>query len=215
MGEAVPPLPSSTLASADAKPAPKLRERVENHPVVFFLAALFTGYLAGLATYQGAMKLVDYTSVPAAEYKRLQIAAAVPSQPAQRWLQITGLDGLDGSNARVVVRANGRAVSYPSRTVWTQVRPNLPVEEFALPYSTSPYEISFEILTVDSDTNSYREYKSQEVVSVSQFPYRSVYRLFAIAAGPAGATRCSAQFGSVNCPPAQSNQPVSVSYEIR
>ncbi|MDP2268815.1 MAG: hypothetical protein Q8K46_06565, partial [Deltaproteobacteria bacterium] len=186
MTEATATPPSNPPAPADPKPATKLRERVENHPVVFFLGVLLAGFTAGLATYQGALKLIDYTTVPASEYKRLQADAAAPPQPTQRWLRLTGLEGLDGSNARVVLRINGRAISYPSRTVWTQARANLPVEEFALPFSTSPYEISFEILTVDSATSAYREYKSQEVVSVSQFPYSSTYRIFAIAAGPAG-----------------------------
>jgi hypothetical protein len=212
-------LPNSSESPSPAiepKPPLKLRERVENHPVVFFLTALLAGFLSGLATYQGALKIIDYTPVANAEYKHLQeIATANSSQASQRWVRLTGLEGLDGKSARIVLRINGRAVSYPSRTVWTQARPNLPIEEFPLPLSTSAYELSFEILTVDQTSGEYREFKSQEVVTVAQFPFRSTYRAFAITSGPAGATNCSPQMGTFACPGSVGSQPVSVAFEVR
>jgi chromosome segregation ATPase len=67
MADAASPPPGSSQT---------LRERVENHPVVFFLTALIAGFVAGLATYQGAIKLIDYTALPTVEYKRLQALSA-------------------------------------------------------------------------------------------------------------------------------------------
>lgn len=34
-----------------------LRQRVENHPLVFFLSALFTGFVAGLGCYHGILEI--------------------------------------------------------------------------------------------------------------------------------------------------------------
>lgn len=34
-----------------------LREKVENHPVVFFLGTLLVGFLGGLGCYQGILEI--------------------------------------------------------------------------------------------------------------------------------------------------------------
>lgn len=49
-----------------------LRERVENHPIVFFLGAILAGFLAGLAAYQGVLNISDQMLVLTSEHTALK-----------------------------------------------------------------------------------------------------------------------------------------------
>ena len=42
---------------------PSLRERIENNLVVFFLATLVSGFVAGVGAFQGVLKAFDFTPV--------------------------------------------------------------------------------------------------------------------------------------------------------
>ena len=42
---------------------PTLKERVENNLVVLFLAAIVTGFLSGIAAYQGVLKISGQTTI--------------------------------------------------------------------------------------------------------------------------------------------------------
>ena len=213
---------------------PSLKERIENNLVVFFFGTLLTGFLAGLAVYQGALKLVDYTPVSNdalrtlkddVENKGKEIAAlearvkvAEASIGEQRWLRIRGVEGLDGSRARLVARVNGRAYSYPSRAVWSRLGPGMPVEDFPLPVDAKAYDISFELLTLAPD-NQFKQFQSQEVISVKSWPFEAEYKIFAVTIEQAGTVRGSAApigIGSVRGVPVKERQALArVAFEIR
>lgn len=181
-----------------------LKERIENNLIVFFLATLLSGFLAGLGTYQGALKLVDYTPTSndslralreELERKKQEVAALENrlkspegQKHEQRWLRIRGVDGLSGVNARLVARVNSRAYSYPSRVVWAKLGQGMPTEDFPLPVDVQVYEVSFELLTLSPD-NQYRQFQSQEVISVRSFPHEGEYKIFAVTTGPTGSVR--------------------------
>jgi hypothetical protein len=181
-----------------------LKERIENNLIVFFLATLLSGFLAGLGTYQGALKLVDYTPTSndslralreELERKKQEVTALenrlkLPEgqKHEQRWLRIRGVDGLDGTNARLVARVNGRAYSYPSRAVWAKIGQGMPTEDFPLPVDVQVYEVSFELLTLSPD-NQYQQFQSQEVVSVRSWPHEGEYKIFAVTTGTTGSVR--------------------------
>ncbi|MGH8521265.1 MAG: hypothetical protein ACREU9_07610 [Gammaproteobacteria bacterium] len=183
---------------------PSLKERIENNLVVFFLATLLTGFFAGLGAYQGALTLVDYSPISNDALRVLRddvekkgatittldarVKAAESSVGEQRWLRIRGVEGLDGSRARLVARVNGRAYSYPSRAVWSRLGPGMPVEDFPLPIDTKAYDISFELLTLAPDSQ-FRQFQSQEVISVRSF--ESEYKIFAITIEQAGTVRAA------------------------
>jgi len=173
-----------------AKP-PSLKERIENNLVVFFLGALLTGFLAGIGAYQAALKLIDYRPV-SNESQRAQRAeldrrgkdiAALKAElksaetrvREQRWLRIRGVAGLDGSHARVIIRVNGRAYSYPSRIPWNRLGPGMSPEEFPLEIDAKTYEVSFELLVVAGE--QFRRYQSQEVIAVRSLPFEGEYKI--------------------------------------
>lgn len=65
MNATAPDIPDAPdLHAAQSGEPVKLKEKIENNLVIFFLGTLLTGFLAGLGTYQGALKLVDYEAVP-------------------------------------------------------------------------------------------------------------------------------------------------------
>lgn len=211
------PPPGNSPPSGSVQRRPSIKERVENNLIVYFLGTLLTGFLSGVATYQGALKLVDYSPVPQAEYSRLKALAAEPRQSPQRWLRIKGIDGISGSDVRIVARVNGRTISYPSRTVWSQARPGMPIEEFALSNDLKTVELSFEVLAISQPSGRYQEYRSQEVISIAQFPAEGEYKVFGVAVGPAGASKCAPSLPGMlptPCPVDQSGQ-VRVAFEVR
>lgn len=216
-----------------SKPA-SLKERIENNLVVFFLGTLVTGFLAGLGVYQGGLKLVDYSPVSNSTLQALRedvetraktitslearVEAAEASVGQQRWLRIRGVEGLDGSKARLVARVNGRAYSYPSRAVWSRLGPGMPVEDFPLPIDTKAYDMSFELLTLAPD-GQFKQFQSQEVISVKSWPFESEYKIFAVTIEEAGSVRGSTApigIGSVRGAPVRERQALArVAFEVR
>ncbi len=53
----------------------RIKERIEKNPIIFFLTVLVSGFLAGIATYQGILKIANLSIVPSAkvEHRRLAI----------------------------------------------------------------------------------------------------------------------------------------------
>jgi hypothetical protein len=215
---------------------PSLKERIENNLVVFFLATLLSGFLAGIGVYGGALKLVDYATVSNDALRELKddiakkrneittlearVKTAEASVADQRWLRIRGVEGLDGSRARLVARVNGHAYSYPSRAVWSRLGPGMPEEDFPLPMDVKAYDISFELLTL-APNNEFRQFQSQEVISVRSWPFESEYKIFALTIGSAGTTRggdtAPIDNGSVHgVPPVKERQGLArVVFEVR
>lgn len=229
-------LTGSSDQGKDAQPgrSPSLKERIENKLVVFFLGSLLTGFVAGLAVYQGALKLVDYTAVSNDALRTLKddiekkgkeittlgarVKAAEVNVGEQRWLRIRGVEGLDGRRARLVARVNGRAYSYPSRAVWSHLGPGMPVEDFPLPVDVKVYDISFELLTLAPD-NQFRQFQSQEVISVKSWPFEAEYKIFAVTVEQAGTVRDSTApigIGSVRGVPVREREAIArVAFEVR
>jgi hypothetical protein len=213
---------------------PSLKERIENNLVVFFLATLLTGFLAGLGAYQGALKLVDYSPISNDALRALRddvgnksktiatlearVKTAESSVGEQRWLRIRGVMGLDGSRARLVARVNGRAYSYPSRAVWSRLGPDMPVEDFPLPIDTKAYDISFELLTLAPD-GQFKQFQSQEVISVKSWPFESEYKIFSLTIEQAGTVRDIADpfadIGSVRGLMKERQSLARVAFEVR
>jgi hypothetical protein len=171
-----------------SSPAPtKLKERIENN-LLFFLGTLLTGFLGGLGTFEAALKMVDYKATPksvreeltvkTAENRELHktIDASKGAPTSQHSLRMTGVQGFDGNRVRVIAQVNGRSYSYPSQTVWTVLRPDMPAEDFVLPDATD-YVLSFRMLTEDV------QYGSQSVVDVRQWPFEGTYELFGFGNG--------------------------------
>ena len=134
----------------------------------------------------------------------------------QRWLRIRGVEGLDGARTRLVARVNGRAYSYPSRAVWSRLGAGMPTEDFPLPIDARTYEISFELLTLSSD-GQFRQFQSQEVVTVKTWPFEAEYKIFAVTIEDAGTVRGSvAPIGSVRGIPTKERSGIArVVFEIR
>jgi hypothetical protein len=216
---------------AQATKSPSLKERIENNLVVFFLGTLVAGFLAGVSVYQGALKAVDYTSVSNESLRVLRenvekgrnditalegkLKAAEARVGEQRWLRIRGIEGLDGTRARLIARVNGRAYSYPSRAVWSGLGAGMPTEEFPLPIDTKTYDISFELLTL-SDDNQFEQFQSQEVISVKTWPFEAEYKIFAVTIEAAGTVRGGAPLigvGSVRG--IQRSRTARVAFEVR
>lgn len=212
----------------------KLKERIENNLVVFFLATLLSGFLSGIGTYQGLLKLIDYEAVPIRSQQALKdelasvkvtaerlektLAEQKNAVATQRWLRIKGVQGLFDTNARVIAYVNGRAFSYPSRTIWSRLRPGLPAEDFALPNSPNGYDVSFQLLALDSSGN-FQQFGSQQVLEIKQQTFDGTYEVFAFSVGSAGSTKClpgnipgSPACGMVNAP---APRIVQVQFEIR
>lgn len=226
--------PSVGVPSGHPPKPPSLKERIENNLVIFFLATLLTGFLAGLGAYQGALKLVDYSPISNDALRVLRddvdkksktiatlearVKAAESSVGEQRWLRIRGVEGLDGNRARLVARVNGRAYSYPSRAVWSRLGPGMPVEDFPLPIDTKAYDISFELLTLAPD-GEFKQFQSQEVISVKSWPFESEYKIFAVTIEQAGTVRGSTApigIGSVRGAPVKERQALArVAFEVR
>jgi hypothetical protein len=197
-----PPLAGSEVA-APSKPS-SLKDRIENNLPIFFLATALSAFLTGVGAYQGVLKVIDYTPTSNDSLRALREEVERKKQDVvvlenklkspdgqnneQRWLRIRGIDGLAGSRARVVARVNGKAYSYPSRAVWAMLGPGMTPEDFPLPIGAQIYDISFELLTLSAD-NQYRQFQSQEVVSVRSWPHEGEYKILAVTADQAGSVR--------------------------
>jgi len=180
-----------------------LKDRVENHPAVFFLAAIVAGFLAGIGTYQAVLSMSGQETISVAQHQLLKsklasleddnkaltstVSNLKAKQRDQHWLRVKGIEGLDGLRARIIARVNGNAISYPSRAVFSHVGLGMPAEDFALPTSDE-YRISFEILGVGGD-QEFSQFQSQQVVHVKQVPFEGEYRIFAITKDEWGTTR--------------------------
>jgi hypothetical protein len=229
--------PDSSAASSQADQSPrivKLKEKIENNLAVFFLGTLLTGFLAGLGTYQGALKLIDYEAVPSKMYQsvkdglttatskaeRLQqeLDAQRARPVAQRWLRIKGVQGLAETNARIVAFVNGRAYSYPSRTVWSRLRPGMPPEDFPLPSGANGYDVSFQLLALDQRGN-FQQFGSQQVLEIKQPTFDGTYEVFVFGVGSAGSAKCppGTTRGIPTCESVNAPAPglVQVQFEIR
>ena len=147
-----------------------------------------------------------------------RVKTAEASVGEQRWLRIRGVEGLDGSRARLVARVNGRAYSYPSRAVWSRLGPGMPVEDFPLPVDVKAYDLSFELLALASN-NEFRQFQSQEVISVKSWPFESEYKIFAVTVEQAGTVRGSTapiDIGPVRGVPVKERQVLArVAFEVR
>ena len=58
-----------------------LKERIENHPVVWLLSILFVGFLAGLGTYKGILEIAHLKVISAQELNRLKSVDNSQSTP--------------------------------------------------------------------------------------------------------------------------------------
>lgn len=65
-----------------------LRERVENHPVVFFLGVILAGFLAGLAAYEGVLNMSGQTLISSSRLADLEKLES-------------GADGRTGSDSKM------------------------------------------------------------------------------------------------------------------
>ncbi len=226
----------SAASHGKASPAaPKrLKDRIESNIVVFCLGTLLIGFLAGIGTYQGALRLMDYGVVPHEWLRVTKDEGAKRSQEVavlvttsrqaeakagkQRWLRIKGIEGLDGVRARLVARVNGRAYSYPSRAMWSMLGPRMPAEDFALPIDAETFDISFELLTLTED-NQLKQLHGQETQSVTSWPYEGEYRIKAVTPERAGSVRRVAAPAAVRplrgSPRAAGRAPARVAFEIR
>jgi len=231
----------------------KLKERVENNPVVFFLGAILIGFLAGSGAYKAVLEISNQSTISKSTLDSLQQtiktqdgqlnqlrsdvsdatkklqgfstqldqertengklqnevsalrgqlgqkaiemedltkklqSAAVP-RPTQRWLRLLGVEGLEGFNARIIIRVNGMAYSYPSQAVWSQVGLGISTEDFPLPVGENAYRVSFEILSLSEDAK-FKQFQSQEVIHVDTWPYQGSYRIFGITTSEWGTVR--------------------------
>lgn len=180
-----------------------LKEKIENHPAVFFLAALLAGFLAGVGAFQGIQSMSGHANISITHHESLKskiadleedkksltarISTLETKQRDQHWLRVKGIEGLDGLRARIIARVNGNAISYPSRAIFSHVGQGMPAEDFALPRSNE-YRISFEILGVGGD-QKFSQFQSQQVIHVTQVPFEGEYRIFAITQDEWGTTR--------------------------
>ena len=61
-----------------------IRERIENNLIIFFLATLLTGFLAGIGTYEAILNIAHLKVISEAEYKNCQektVSSIVPPPP--------------------------------------------------------------------------------------------------------------------------------------
>lgn len=200
---------------------PTLKEKIENHPVPWFLGAILAGFLAGIGTYEGALKLTDRQTIGKEYLAKLHkdLKDAKNNAATQRWLKIRGLEGLNGYKVRIIARVNGFAFSYPSRTIWTEARPVLPTESFPLPSSKDGYRVSFEILSLDRE-GEFKQFTNQEVLDIRNFPTDSSYKIFGISQEQWGTVRggsvCTDPTG-INCDTGSLPIPISsrILFELR
>lgn len=106
----------------------------------------------------------------------------------QRWLKVTGIEGASGIRGRIIVRVNGRAFSYPSRTVWAQLGKGMGYEEFPLPMDSEFYNVSFELLARTPD-DKFKQYTSQEVRRINSWPFSDTYEINVVSNDQWGSTR--------------------------
>ncbi len=123
-------------------------------------------------------------------------SGAEPVAAQQNWLKIdnvqmpttfsfgnsgSSIDGVDKiKGLRVVAEINGRAVSYPSRTLWAEAGPEMSGEVFALPMNEN-YQVSFEIIAV-TESGRMGRFISQKVeeFGVQQIPIENSYSLYEV-----------------------------------
>ena len=54
-----------------------IKEKIENNIVIWMLATLLTGFLSGLATYEGALKIMSLETISKDRLKQLESTPAV------------------------------------------------------------------------------------------------------------------------------------------
>ncbi len=86
-----------------------LKEKVENHPAVFFLAALVVGFASGIGAYQAVLKMSGQETIAVAEHQSLknkldslekektslsnEVSMLKTKQQEQRWLRVKKIKG--------------------------------------------------------------------------------------------------------------------------
>jgi hypothetical protein len=92
-----------------------IRERIENNLIVFFLSTLLTGFLAGIATYEGILRITNQQtllSCPSTQKKEeaipLEILLVAGNQTILRDFNIAvklgGIDNYEPKNRTVLLR---------------------------------------------------------------------------------------------------------------
>jgi|GEM_PF-6616981 len=56
-----------------------LKEKIENNIAIWMLAILLTGFLSGLATYEGALKIMSLETISKDRLKQLESTSTVPT----------------------------------------------------------------------------------------------------------------------------------------
>lgn len=102
----------------------------------------------------------------------------------QRWITVESVTFLEQTsrpvNFRLIIRANGQAYSYPSRRAFMTSGAQMPRESFPIPAGSESVDVSFEIFYLgirEIITDMRPQLTSEEVIEVSEFPYRGRYML--------------------------------------
>ncbi len=63
----------------------KIREQVENNPIIFFLGTLLVGFLAGLGVYKGILEIAHLEVIPRVRYDQCNnsVPQSVMPQPSE------------------------------------------------------------------------------------------------------------------------------------
>ncbi len=76
-----------------------LRERIENNPIIWLLSTILAGFLAGIGTYDGILRIAKLEVVSRAEYDSLTAGGAATRTRERGVLvsanQLTVIDGLN------------------------------------------------------------------------------------------------------------------------
>lgn len=101
---------------------------------------------------------------------------SIVSEPnKQLWLTMDDVDLVGQSqfnHYRLIIRVNGNAYSYPSRSIFMSRIDSPPKESFPLPVDIDTFDVSFEGI-LESDSKLI----SETVVRVDSFPFHAEYSL--------------------------------------
>ena len=79
-----------------------LKEKVENNVVVWLLGTLLTGFLAGIATYQGALKIMNLETISSDRLKQLEKSVTSPIGTAKDIYSVPLPDYLNKSEIELI-----------------------------------------------------------------------------------------------------------------
>ena len=177
-----------------------LKERIESNLVVFFLGSLVAGFLAGVAAYDGTLRIAGRATIAddvlrdlerdlVKAREKLSQAKKQIEQP-QQWIDLRRVDfyenAIPGTRYRIVLYVDGVPYSYPPQAFWWEIGKSVEAPKLPLPRKSGDRRVEAEVIlhrVVAQEQEGHIEgirpehHRSTKAVTTTRIPFNSHIRI--------------------------------------